>query len=210
MRRLHPGQVIDDSGAPNKMRAAIACDACRRRKVRCSGEVPCEQCRTSDRTCSYGALVKVPAITGSYGQADEIEVQLSNQTVGEVRSSVSAEVSARVDSNVAVNRPKQLDQIRNLSSQVSTAHLDHGDPMDGVTNAGEMVQLSGLGRDQLHQQDLHNISLFGDADLNPLNESLPFQFSESSIPGAGVIDDMWLTDYPVCLSPKCTLNQVSF
>ncbi|GKT60064.1 C6 transcription factor [Colletotrichum tofieldiae] len=38
--------VLDDSAGASEAAAALACDCCRRRKLRCSREVPtCQQCR---------------------------------------------------------------------------------------------------------------------------------------------------------------------
>lgn len=38
--------ALNDDGNPNAAEAALACNCCRRRKLRCSREVPsCQQCR---------------------------------------------------------------------------------------------------------------------------------------------------------------------
>ena len=60
MRRAHPEQDEDKasnatavSTTPQKPRAKIACDTCRKRKLRCSGELPCGQCQASNHSCTF-------------------------------------------------------------------------------------------------------------------------------------------------------------
>lgn len=38
---------------PTKGRAHRACIACRKRKVRCSGNIPCRLCQTNSYECKY-------------------------------------------------------------------------------------------------------------------------------------------------------------
>ena len=60
MKRSHPGSTqdgdLDDvamSAAPPKPRSKVACDSCRKRKLRCTGESPCEHCQTSNQSCTF-------------------------------------------------------------------------------------------------------------------------------------------------------------
>jgi hypothetical protein len=38
---------------PKRKRVRVACDLCRRRKLRCDGENPCRQCRNGNTDCHY-------------------------------------------------------------------------------------------------------------------------------------------------------------
>ena len=45
--------VIQESTEPKRRRVRTACDLCRKRKLRCDGESPCQQCRTGNADCQY-------------------------------------------------------------------------------------------------------------------------------------------------------------
>ena len=47
-----PNDPSSTEGQPRK-RARIACDNCRKRKIRCDGCAPCTQCRNSESTCQF-------------------------------------------------------------------------------------------------------------------------------------------------------------
>ena len=62
LKRCHPGEAsnpeVDQdyqllSTEPKKKRTKIACDKCRKRKLRCNGICPCEQCGLAGSLCIF-------------------------------------------------------------------------------------------------------------------------------------------------------------
>ncbi|KZL68415.1 x-pro dipeptidyl-peptidase [Colletotrichum incanum] len=89
--------VLDDSGGASEVAAALACDCCRRRKLRCSREVPtCQQCRKTGSECVYQKQkskpgMKAGAIENLHRRLDALErtvhQQLTNNTTHDRRQS---------------------------------------------------------------------------------------------------------------------------
>ena len=49
----------NDHFEPKRKRVKTACDLCRRRKLRCDGQIPCRQCRLGDSECQYSSSISV-------------------------------------------------------------------------------------------------------------------------------------------------------
>ncbi|TEA13441.1 Citrinin biosynthesis transcriptional activator mrl3 [Colletotrichum sidae] len=94
-----PDAAHDDSGGASEAAAALACNCCRRRKLRCSREVPtCQQCRKTGSECVYESKrskpgMKAGAIENLHRRLDALErtvhQQRANTSVGDRRQSAS-------------------------------------------------------------------------------------------------------------------------
>ncbi|KAH8172329.1 fungal specific transcription factor domain-containing protein [Sarocladium implicatum] len=59
-----------------RKRVATACNSCNVRRIKCSGEKPCKQCRSSSRECAYPAAVE--KVTVPKPELDDLRRQLDN------------------------------------------------------------------------------------------------------------------------------------
>nr|XP_036589757.1 C6 transcription factor [Colletotrichum truncatum]KAF6801762.1 C6 transcription factor [Colletotrichum truncatum] len=79
--------IHDDSGGVSEAAAALACNCCRRRKLRCSREVPtCQQCRKTGSDCVYESKrskpgMKAGAIENLHRRLDALERTVHQQRV---------------------------------------------------------------------------------------------------------------------------------
>jgi hypothetical protein len=92
----------NDHGA--RKRARIACDGCRRRKMRCDGHEPCAKCLSADSTCQYS----MP--TGS-------------SAVDEAQDRNEAGFAPGFDASLMAPAINNVDVAGNLAPQTSNTHL---------------------------------------------------------------------------------------
>ncbi|KAI3546675.1 hypothetical protein CABS01_06125 [Colletotrichum abscissum] len=105
----HQGEAADaghdDSGGASEAAAALACNCCRRRKLRCSREVPtCQQCRKTGSDCVYESKrskpgMKAGAIENLHRRLDALE-----RTVHQQRTKNSSKDCRQSDSNHSPNQ----------------------------------------------------------------------------------------------------------
>ncbi|KAG7054792.1 hypothetical protein JMJ77_0007266 [Colletotrichum scovillei] len=99
----------DDSGGASEAAAALACNCCRRRKLRCSREVPtCQQCRKTGSDCIYQSKrskpgMKAGAIENLHRRLDALErtvhQQRTKNTSSDHRPSESNHSPSQDDAN---------------------------------------------------------------------------------------------------------------
>ncbi|KAJ4138024.1 hypothetical protein NW768_001839 [Fusarium equiseti] len=82
----------------HRKRVATACNACNVRRVRCSGEHPCRQCRSSSRDCVYPLPVEKVTVTRTELQELKHKVDLYERVL---RDTVPAAISNAVTDAVS-------------------------------------------------------------------------------------------------------------
>ena len=100
MRRVHPEQSYSEDwneatalAATKKPRSKVACETCRRRKLRCTGESPCSQCQATNQPCTFSRANR----TTSVSSRQDDTFQRSGQLV--------PEISTR-EMEIAINDPR--------------------------------------------------------------------------------------------------------
>lgn len=119
-----------------RKRVTVACDLCRKRKVRCDGKQPCHHCRGARLTCLYHS-------TGSYssdtpGQAvedDSLVHTTSNQSVNEPQihsNNVQATPDASTSLSAGTILESTLPQVAEGCSFQSRAEPGWSEPANGL------------------------------------------------------------------------------
>jgi len=87
MRRLHRDQSYSEDwdqatalAAAKSPRSKVACDTCRRRKLRCTGESTCSQCQASNQPCTFSRANRTTSISSRQDDTS----QRSGQHVPEI------------------------------------------------------------------------------------------------------------------------------
>ena len=101
MRRVHPEQSYsgdwDETSVltvPKKPRSKVACEACRRRKLRCTGDSPCLQCQASNEPCTFSRGNRTTSISS---RQDD-----TSQTFGQpISEAPSREMEISIDDEIA-------------------------------------------------------------------------------------------------------------
>ncbi|KAF4844046.1 putative transcriptional regulatory protein [Colletotrichum siamense] len=147
----HQGEATDaahdDSGGASEAAAALACNCCRRRKLRCSREVPnCQQCRKTGSECVYESKrskpgMKAGAIENLHRRLDALERTVHQQRANPPdRRQSGSDTSPNRDTpgsttdleknayNIMSFFAKELQKFNAKSSgPISGAHLQGGD-----------------------------------------------------------------------------------
>ncbi len=83
MRRLHREQSYSEDwdeaaalAAAKTPRSKVACDTCRRRKLRCVGESPCSQCQASNQACTFSRANRTTSISSRQDDTSQRSGQL--------------------------------------------------------------------------------------------------------------------------------------
>jgi hypothetical protein len=195
MRRVHPGQIYGEDRdeaavltVPKKPRSKVACEACRRRKLRCTGESPCRQCQASNEPCTFSRGNRTTSTSSRHDDG--------SQTFGQpISEAPNREMEISVDDTMAPD-PAAIPQRATLSneSQWSTtnARVLTTDRAQ-ISNPGNIRQWDQGQEDvtsQLNQfQPLADWS--NDQDDLRLAEAESFQGADYGLANIGQGDSLW-------------------
>jgi hypothetical protein len=105
-----------------KQRAVLSCRTCRKRKLKCDREVPCDRCINGGIGCVYGNETQdfVHDDSNHGHQTKRVRKTLGQPTPISECSTVPSPVSLETSSNVIVQRLEQ--RIATLESHISSLH----------------------------------------------------------------------------------------
>ena len=214
MRRVHLEQNQNgDSGepvvltAPKKPRSKIACDTCRRRKLRCSGESPCGHCQASNQPCTFSRPNK-PQSTSS--QQDNVA-----RSTGLTAPRDSTQEMEMVMDDPAENAAAQSPPGANLSDGNRWLSLNPQPLTPGLIQTN---QRASIGSWTSHQEPLtSNLTLlrppgneFGGQGGMTLGQPETFQSTDFSLGDIGGLDSLWPLDDVVSRTPHLAEFQIGY
>lgn len=137
MKRCHPTTTLGDESRRDKPspqeRSRMACDQCRKRKLKCDDQRPCETCRTRDLPCTISSTRKGPGRPRTHGdrgssnaispwQTLEDSPQPASTTLLGTTSSASHPASTVLDvGNASPGTPELNRMACNLSPAITPA-----------------------------------------------------------------------------------------
>lgn len=126
-----------------RRRPAKSCLECRRRKVRCNREEPCNNCMAAKRRCAYQLFASEPIYqhhsTPSSSQSSpfQAEIQRPNATDTNSGHAVTASAGARLTGGTSIVPPSTEISASHLQTEISASHLqtvrnnEHADGFNG-------------------------------------------------------------------------------
>ncbi|KAK1633802.1 hypothetical protein BDP81DRAFT_482866 [Colletotrichum phormii] len=172
----------DDSGGASEAAAALACNCCRRRKLRCSREVPaCQQCRKTGSDCVYESKrskpgMKAGAIENLHRRLDALE-----RTVHQQRTKSTSRDKRRSELNHSPNQDSANGTNGGLENSAYSImaffakELHKFNSKNGSSLGEERAEIESLGRAKRRRLD----------DQEPIN----IAFTGGSSPGLPALPD---------------------
>lgn len=151
MKRFHTidgldGQMIKKPRTAERERIKLACDQCRKRKLKCDDQRPCAACRTRDLPCTSSSLSRGPGRPRNYDVHDLADAALVSNMLD--RSAISETLAMEPPETVdlftaitasspaasGIGRPDSLDDlIPSLSGQTAASDIQRQTHAEGHT-----------------------------------------------------------------------------
>ncbi|WVF67228.1 hypothetical protein IAT40_001976 [Kwoniella sp. CBS 6097] len=122
-----------------RWKMAVACDVCRRRKVRCDGERPCSRCQKSQRECTFSLPRHVARRTQDPGPSKRERASSGSQEnlpQPKRRSSSKSPTDGRPRSGHSGSGDPQVASIHSPPTKPPKDHLLLVDPDDQIVYSG--------------------------------------------------------------------------
>ncbi|KAH6643502.1 fungal-specific transcription factor domain-containing protein [Boeremia exigua] len=116
-----PSPSPSDMPKPGTSRASVACDACRKRKVKCSGNVPCVSCQRRSIQCTVAEDSRRIVVSERYLQSLHLRLRrFENAT----RASVGTEDVDEVEAQFEEDNDLSLMRVPEMSRNELTEQVD--------------------------------------------------------------------------------------
>ena len=198
MRRVHPEQSYTEDrneatalAAPKKPRSKVACETCRRRKLRCTGESPCSQCHSSNQPCTFSRANRTTSVSSRQDDTSQTSGQLVPDIL--IREIETAIIDPMAPSAVVIPRRATLsdeNQWPTTNTQLLTpghAQSSHHGKTRPWTQAQETVT------PELNQFRPPADWLNGQEGLR-LSATETFQGVDYGLANVGPVDSLWHLD----------------
>jgi Fungal Zn(2)-Cys(6) binuclear cluster domain len=101
MRRAHPEQSYGENwneptvvAATKKSRSKVACETCRKHKLRCSGYSPCSQCQASNQVCTFSRQTRTTSISSRHDELSGRPGQPTPEVMSDLMETVVDDTTA--------------------------------------------------------------------------------------------------------------------
>ena len=214
MRRIHPEQSQNGDSrepavftAPKKPRSKIACDTCRRRKLRCNGESTCGQCQASNQSCTFSRPNK-PQSTSS--QQDNV----ARSTSLTAPRDSTQEMEMVMDDPTEITAPESPPGA-NLSDGNRWLSLNPQPPTPGLIQTNQRASMgSRTSNEEPLTSDLNQLRPPGDwfdgQGGMTLGQAETFQSTNSCLGNIGGLDSLWPLDDFVSRTPYLADSQIGY
>lgn len=161
------------SAEPARKRVKMACDRCRKRKVRCDGSQPCNHCREGHSACLYHPVVNssgetpVQALDNDFSVHATSEQSLNEPQIDSLAVQTPPTTSACLGAGIPID--STLPQEAGRCSLQTEAESRWRNPADGLEMTGtESNSFLGFDVSFASDDDLGNVTMTDFWQLPPL------------------------------------------